>query len=166
MGQWAVSVLEKTYLLFFNPEAVLAAGGFPGAANKDFTRFWAARFTRVMPEILRLRIFPCLKALKEALAKLEAEQRSIPSLRGVIASFEYLATVFFQDCLELAHTRLCFNSEGICTTPSIKFMLDDPIFQVELAQYSELHRVGVSKCCIFISFLRRGRITNKIYTIS
>lgn len=154
MGQWALSVLEKTYLLFFTPEAVLAAGGFPGASTKDITKFWAARFTRVMPEALLLKIFPCLKALKEGLEKLEATNRIVPSVQGVIASLEYLATVFFQDCLDMAHTGLCFNSEGICTNPSINFLREDPIFQAELAQYSTLHAIGVRKCCVVISFLR------------
>lgn len=144
MGQWALSVLEKTYLLFFTPEAVLAAGGFPGASTKDITKFWAARFTRVMPEALLLKIFPCLKALKEGLEKLEATNRIVPSVQGVIASLEYLATVFFQDCLDMAHTGLCFNSEGICTNPSINFLREDPIFQAELAQYSTLHAIGIS----------------------
>lgn len=44
MGRWLHQAMFKSCLLFFRPEGLLAAGGWPGAATRDFGQFFAERF--------------------------------------------------------------------------------------------------------------------------
>lgn len=58
MGRWLHQALTKSYLLFYRPEGLLAAGGWPGAASKDFSQFWAPRFCVEIDPIFISIVFP------------------------------------------------------------------------------------------------------------
>lgn len=100
MGKWIYQAMYKSYLMFFKVEGLLAVAGWPGAAVKDFNRFWAPRFLAEVPLELIDHVMPWLKGLKAAVAALGSS--ASPSMRSVAEACEYLAVVSIQDALELA----------------------------------------------------------------
>lgn len=43
LGRWQRTALNSSYLKFFRPEGLLAAGGWPGGAQAKFDQFFADR---------------------------------------------------------------------------------------------------------------------------
>jgi hypothetical protein len=111
---------------------VLAAGGFPGAANYKLQQHWAPRFTREIPESLRLKIFPMIPFLEERLVELEKQDGKVPSVRSMIAVLSTWQPVGLQDALNLVYTKACMNASGEIANPFIKMLMQEPEFQKEL----------------------------------
>ena len=63
MGHWVYQALYRSYLLFFKPAGLLAAGDWPGAATNDYSLFWHERFLMTVPEELVNLLFPFLVRL-------------------------------------------------------------------------------------------------------
>ena len=49
MGKWSYHVMCKSYLLYFKPIGLLAAGGWPGVAQNDYSQFWHEHFCMAVP---------------------------------------------------------------------------------------------------------------------
>ena len=119
MGAWLYDAMYRSYLLFFKPEGLLAAGGWPGAAQKQFDTFWAARFcVDVPPELIQL-LLPILPGLRREVRELGAKAGN--SKKSIVKVLEYLAIVVVQDALELA--------ANFPQQPAHALLLQDPMFQ-------------------------------------
>jgi hypothetical protein len=69
LGRWLRTALNTSYLRFFKPEGLLAAGGW----DKDrMDAVFAERFCIDVPEELVDFVFPCLQQLKKAVRVPEA----------------------------------------------------------------------------------------------
>ena len=64
MGHWIYDAMVKSYLTFFKPAGLLAAGEWPGAAKNDYGQFFHERFMMTVPEELVEYLFPHLPELK------------------------------------------------------------------------------------------------------
>ena len=54
--------------------------------------------------------------LEETLIELEKQGRKVPSVRSMIAVLKYLATVAYQDALDLVYTKACMKDSGEIVT--------------------------------------------------
>ena len=112
-----MAAMFQSYLMFFKHEGLLAAGGWPGAAEKDFGMFWAPRFYVEVPRSLIDYLFPWLAALEQEAADLGAD--ALPSQLSVPKVVAYLGNVLVQDSLDLAerfpdnlvHKHVLLNEE-------------------------------------------------------
>lgn len=65
IGHWLLDSFGTSYIVpGFTPEALLALGFWPGAAQKDFSGYWAERFHVAVPLELIYALFPGLKELE------------------------------------------------------------------------------------------------------
>jgi hypothetical protein len=135
MGQWANSVLEKTYLLFFTPDMVLAAGGHLGVAENYYQLFWEPRYQTPVPPDFVEYVYPFIGKLEAAADRMEAKKLKIPSVRAIILSLKYMATVLWQDTLDMAFTEVCFDENSEVRNPCIIKVMQHPEFQKELVHY-------------------------------
>ncbi|KAK3287134.1 hypothetical protein CYMTET_5341 [Cymbomonas tetramitiformis] len=85
--------MVQSYLAFFCMDGLLAVAGWPGAAQKDFKRFWHSRFTVDVPEELNLYCFPQLTKLESDLSELRTERPSAltKSMESMPAVLRYFA---------------------------------------------------------------------------
>ena len=67
MGKWNYEAMNKSYLMYFKPVGLLAAAGWPGAANNDYEQFWHPRFCVSVPQELVDLLFPFLQSLKQVM---------------------------------------------------------------------------------------------------
>lgn len=97
-GDWDRSAMAQSYLSGFTPESLLAMGGWPGAAQKDFTKFWDPRFLVTVPQGLIYALCPFLEELEKQVAAMK-----IPpiSLKSAVLFYPFLMTVVVQDALVL-----------------------------------------------------------------
>ncbi len=98
MGKWAKAAMYKSYLKFYKPEGLLAAGEWP--IEQPHGLYWAPRFLVKIPEELTDAVFPFYKPLRDTVKAMGDKARG--SHRGVVAVLEYLAKVLVQDALHLA----------------------------------------------------------------
>lgn len=69
-GNWLKDAMYKSYLMFFSPEGLLAAGNWPGATKKEFDmHFWHPRFLIDVPPSLIRVVFPFLGKIQLCIAK-------------------------------------------------------------------------------------------------
>lgn len=97
-----------------------------------------------MPPALLHVIYPFFSNLEKQCQALEAAGKTVPSVRSVVECLRYLATVFFQDALELVRSGECLSAEGVCLDPCIMLIWRDQAFQRKLAYYTCLYEAGVS----------------------
>lgn len=130
IGHWLLDSFGTAYIIpGFTPEALLALGLWPGAAQKDFTGFWAERFHVAVPEELVYQLLPGLKALEEQVqARLNAaagDKKRVDKQaqlgRRMVQVLRMGAVVVVQDALELA--------ERYPNNPIHKYLLEDDTFR-------------------------------------
>lgn len=112
IGHWLLDSFGTAYIVpGFTPEALLALGFWPGAAQKDFTCYWAERFHVAVPSQLVYLLMPGLDRLEASAAELaEAAQRSRAAAdkearnraKRMAQVLKMGAVVVVQDALELA----------------------------------------------------------------
>jgi hypothetical protein len=110
IGHWLLDSFGTSYIVpGFTPEALLALGFWPGAAQKDFSGYWAERFHVAVPLELIYALFPGLKELEaEAAAAQQAAAagprsgRVGPEAAAVARVLRMGAVMVVQDALELA----------------------------------------------------------------
>ena len=111
IGHWLLDPFGTAYIVpGFQPEALLALAFWPGAAQKDFTGFWAERFHVYFPEELRLLVMPALATLRQQVAEFKDQARSGDRAAAALAAeaenalrvLHFGAMVVLQDALELA----------------------------------------------------------------
>jgi hypothetical protein len=86
----------------FTAEALLALALWPGAAQKDFTGFWAERFHVAVPEELVQLLMPGLAALDQEAAADAAAGKPNADTQNIICVLRMGAVVVVTDALELA----------------------------------------------------------------
>lgn len=129
IGHWLLDSFGTAYIVpGITPEALLALGFWPGAAQKDFTGFYDPRFHVVVPEELVLLLMPDLKKLEEEAAAEKAAasngrraDRETPEAAKVAKVLRMGALVVVQDALELADR---FPENRIH-----KLLLQQPVFR-------------------------------------
>lgn len=120
IGHWLLDSFGTAYIVpSFNPEALLALGFWPGAAQKDFRGYWAERFQVAVPEELIKLLMPGLDRLQEwadkelqAAAAGKRADRVAPEASTTAHILRVGAMVVVQDALELAQE---FNDNPIHT---------------------------------------------------
>jgi hypothetical protein len=114
----------------FTPEALLALAFWPGAAQKDFTGYWAERFHVSVPSELVYLLMPGLDRLEaaaEELARKAQGCRSSPDreaanlAKRMVQVLKMGAVVVVQDALELA--------ERFPANPLHAVLLQEPAFR-------------------------------------
>ena len=65
VGKWNLKDLQVSYLNYYALDALIALGGWEGAANKDFGQFFHERFQQEVPDELIHALFPNLRGLQE-----------------------------------------------------------------------------------------------------
>lgn len=127
-GQWVVDPFTTAYIIpGFSPEGLMALAFWAGAAQKDFTGFWAERFIVAVPEELLLLLCPGLRQLETAAAAQRAAAgssraaRAAPEAERVASALRMGLTALVQDSLELAEK---FPDNSIH-----RLLLQDPIFR-------------------------------------
>jgi hypothetical protein len=108
-GYWVVDPFTTAYILpTFSPEALMGIAMWAGAAQKDFTGFWAERFCVAVPEELVLLLCPGLRKLEAYIAAERAAMgssraaRAAPEVDSVLRVLWMGFTAVVQDSLELA----------------------------------------------------------------
>lgn len=112
IGHWLLDSFGTAYIVpGFTPEALLALAFWPGAAQKDFTGYWAERFHVSVPTQLVYLLMPGLDRLEKATDELESKAkgaRSSPDREAashgkrLVQVLKMGAVVIVQDALELA----------------------------------------------------------------
>ena len=90
--------MYKSYLKFYKPEGLLAAGDWPIDHPHGF--YWDPRFLIEIPAELIHVVFPFYRPLRDTVQEMGRQARG--SHRSVVAVLEYLAKVLIQDALVLA----------------------------------------------------------------
>ncbi|KAK9916158.1 hypothetical protein WJX75_009514 [Coccomyxa subellipsoidea] len=127
MGKWNYEALSKSYLMYFKPQGLLAAGGWPGAAQNDYDQFWHPRFCVSVPRELVDLLFPFLRNLEQTVKELGKDATN--SMKSVPAALDYLAVVVVQDALE--------DAERYPDNPVHVLLLASPVFRKLLDQYED-----------------------------
>lgn len=110
IGHWLLDAFGTSYIVpGFTPEALLALGFWPGAAQKDFSGYWAERFHAAVPEELVYMLMPGLQHLEQVAAEAQRaaaggprSNRVAPEAAVVARVLRMGATIVVQDALELA----------------------------------------------------------------
>lgn len=104
LGGWNQATYQQAYLLTaLKPEALLAMGFWPGAAQQELNVFWRENFMVKVPEELIQYLAPWLQPFAKEVE--EAEGDGVPvsqSAKGFVLLAHYLMYVVVQDALELA----------------------------------------------------------------
>ena len=135
--------MELTYLTFFPPALVLAAGGAPGAATNDFGNWWSPRFLINCPAGLVDKMYPFLPRLRQQKKVLDDSGIPSPSVESLIKAFTYLAGVVFQDALEFLRLGQCHDARQQINNRPILWLTQQKEFQEEFMHYKLLHECGV-----------------------
>lgn len=110
IGHWLLDSYGTAYIIpNFTPEALLSLGFWPGAAQKDFTSYYAERFQPAVPDALIELLMPGLDRLQKWAASEQAAAaagrragRVAPEAGTVATVLRVGAMVVVQDALELA----------------------------------------------------------------
>jgi hypothetical protein len=130
IGHWLLDSFGTAYIVpGFTPEALLALGFWPGAAQKDFTGYWAERFHVAVPAELIYRLLPGLDRLEAEQEWLHAasQGRTDKLAEAALMRVQLLrlgAVVVVQDALELA--------DRFPRNPIHAYLLGDAQFRCEL----------------------------------
>lgn len=122
MGHWLLDAFGTAYIVpGFTAEALLALAFWPGAAQKDFTGYWAERFHVAVPEDLIEALMPGLSSLERDIAQAAAGNKPDKAAVHMATILRMGATVVVQDALELA--------ERFPNNPVHAMLLKKPSFQ-------------------------------------
>lgn len=103
IGHWLLDAFGTAYIVpGFTAEALLALAFWPGAAQKDFSGYWAARFHVAVPDELVELLMPGLTAMEVANTQAAAARKPSKSAVHLAQVLRMGATVVVQDALELA----------------------------------------------------------------
>lgn len=103
IGHWLLDPFGTAYIVpGFTAEALLALAFWPGAAQKDFTGFWAERFHVAVPEELVQLLMPGLAALDQEAAAAAAAGKPDADTQNIVRVLRMGAVVVVTDALELA----------------------------------------------------------------
>lgn len=112
IGHWLLDSFGTAYIVpGFTPEALLALAFWPGAAQKDFTGYWAERFHVSVPSELVYLLMPGLDRLEAKAADLaqqaqasglRADKEAASKAKRMAQVLQMGAVVVVQDALELA----------------------------------------------------------------
>lgn len=122
IGHWLLDAFGTAYIVpGFTAEALLALAFWPGAAQKDFTGYWAERFHVAVPEQLIQLVMPGLATLERE-NRLAAKAGKPNKTAAHFASVVRMgATVVVQDALVLA--------DQFSNNPVHAMLLKQPAFQ-------------------------------------
>ncbi|KAF6253854.1 hypothetical protein COO60DRAFT_384186 [Scenedesmus sp. NREL 46B-D3] len=142
IGHWLLDSFGTSYIVpGFTPEALLALGFWPGAAQKDFSGYWAERFHVAVPLELIYALFPGLKELEAEAAAAQQEAaggprsgRVAPEAAAVARVLRMGAVMVVQDALELA--------ERFPDNPIHKLLMGYDSFRDLLFSYKNGKRLG------------------------
>jgi hypothetical protein len=122
MGHWLLDAFGTAYIVpGFTAEALLALGFWPGAAQKDFSGYWAERFACAVPEQLVQFLMPGLNAIEQEAAAAVAAGKPSNVADHYIRMLRTCAVVVVTDALELA--------EKYPDNPVHKELLQHPTFR-------------------------------------
>ena len=131
IGHWLLDSFGTAYIVpGFTPEALLALAFWPGAAQKDFTGYWAERFHVSVPSVLVHLLMPGLDRLEEQAAELAEQARQSrhrqdkelsAKAKRMVQVLNMGAVVVVQDALELA--------EQYPANPLHRTLLQQPAFR-------------------------------------
>jgi len=103
IAHWLLDAFGTAYIVpGFTPEALLALAFWPGAAQKDFTGYWAERFRVAVTEQLIELLMPGLSTMEQENSKAAAAGKPSKSATHLATVLRMGATVVVQDALELA----------------------------------------------------------------
>lgn len=103
IGHWLLDAFGTSYIVpGFTAEALLALGFWPGAAQKDFTGYWAERFHVAIPEVLVQLVMPGLADMEKEAAAATAAGQPDAEADNWCKVLRMGAVVVVQDALELA----------------------------------------------------------------
>jgi hypothetical protein len=103
MGHWLLDAFGTAYIVpGFTAEALLALAFWPGAAQKDFSGYWAERFACAVPEELVQYLMPGLSAIEQEEAAAAAGGKPSAVAEHYIRMLRTCAVVAVTDGLELA----------------------------------------------------------------
>ena len=120
IGHWLLDSFGTAYIVpGFTAEALLALALWPGAAQKDFTGYWAERFHVAVPEQLVQLVMPGLAMLEQEEAA--AARQGKPSAVNLCKVLRMGAVVVVQDALDLA--------ENFPNNPAHALLLKQAAFQ-------------------------------------
>lgn len=103
IGHWLLDAFGTAYIVpGFTAEALLALAFWPGAAQKDFTGYWAERFHVAVPEDLVQALMPGLSSLEQEVAQAAAANKPNKAAAHLATILRMGATVVVQDAVELA----------------------------------------------------------------
>ncbi len=122
IGHWLLDSFGTAYIVpGFTAEALLALAFWPGAAQKDFTGYWAERFHVAVPELLIQLLMPGLAALEVEAAAAAAAGSPSAEADNLCKGLRMGAVVLVQDALELA--------EQFPNNPVHKILLEQQVFR-------------------------------------
>ncbi len=122
IGHWLLDAFGTAYIVpGFTAEALLALAFWPGAAQKDFTGYWAERFHVAVPEELIQLLMPGLATLEEEIALAAAAGKPSKAATHFAQLVRMGATVVVQDALVLA--------DGFSNNPVHAMLLKKQTFQ-------------------------------------
>jgi hypothetical protein len=112
IGHWLLDSFGTAYIVpGFTPEALLALAFWPGAAQKDFTNYWAERFHVSVPSQLVYLLMPGLDKLEATADELDSktkgsrthpDREAASHAKRLVQVLKMGAVVIVQDALELA----------------------------------------------------------------
>jgi hypothetical protein len=103
IGAWLLDPFGTAHIVpGLTAEALLALAFWSGAAQKDFTGYWAESFHAAVPEELVQLLMPGLAALEREIAAARAAGKPSALADNLARLLRMLAVVVVQDALELA----------------------------------------------------------------
>jgi hypothetical protein len=122
IGHWLLDSFGTSYIVpGYTAEALLALAFWPGAAQKDFTGYWAERFHVAVPEELVQLLMPGLAAIEKDGAAAAAAGKPNAEVEMVSRVLRMGAVVVVSDAFELA--------EDFPDNPVHKLLLASPVFR-------------------------------------
>jgi hypothetical protein len=164
IGHWLLDSFGTAYIVpGFTPEALLALGFWPGAAQKDFTGYWAERFHVSVPSELVYLLMPGLDRLEEATTELDskangsrssADREAANAAERLVQVLKMGAVVVVQDALELA--------KKFPDNPLHKALLEQPAFRSVLS----MQCLGLGAGTRFVRVACSGTLERRLLTLS
>jgi hypothetical protein len=142
-GNWVQSAgdMQRSYLVNWNPQLVVALAGFRGAAEHNYNLHFEPRFSVGVPEDLVDFYYPFLPGLRARLAAERESGRKVPtSAASMLALLEYLARVGVQDALDIV--ELYYDSETEARNPVLARLMAHASFEELRQQYSAMQAAG------------------------
>jgi hypothetical protein len=131
IGSWLATASDsaRSYLAHYNPQAVIAAAGFRGAAEHNYGLHFEPRFSVGVPDVLVDFYYPFLPDQRARLAAVRARGGKVPtSAASMVAVLEYLARVGVQDALDIVELYYGPEAEG-SRNPVVERLMGHPAFE-------------------------------------